>query len=78
MELKEAIRLRILELMKQHNTNPNKLALDCGLSRSSIATFLRFHRTIKIETITLICQTFNMSLSDFFNSSLFDDIEIKD
>lgn len=78
MDLKEAIRLRIKELIKENNTNANKLSLDCGLSRSTIRKFLKSNRSIKIETITLICQALNISLTEFFNSPLFDDIEVID
>ena len=79
MELNEAIRLRIIELIKQNKTNGNALALKCGISRSSINRFLnKKHKSIKIETITLIAQAFNITLQDFFNSSLFYDVEVID
>ena len=71
MELNKAIRLRIIELIKEYNTNPNRLSLSCGLSRSTIPKFLNNHRSIKIETITLICQSLNISIADFFDSPLF-------
>lgn len=66
MELNKAIRLQINELIKKSNTNPNRLSLACGLSRSTISKFLHNQRSIKIETITLICQSLNISISDFF------------
>lgn len=79
MELFEAIRLRILELIKIHDTNGNEVSLKSGIDCSTLNKFLKgTHKSIKIETITLICQTFNITLEDFFRSPLFNDIEVKD
>lgn len=79
MDLSEAMRLRIQELIAEYNTNGNKLALSSGFNRSNINRFLRKkNKSIKIESITLICQSFNISLKDFFDSTLFDDVEVID
>lgn len=79
MNLSEAMRLRIKNLMSENNVNGNQLALNSGIYRSTINKFLRGQcKTIKIETITLICQTLNITLKDFFDDKLFDDVEIED
>lgn len=79
MDLSEAMRLRIQELIDEYNTNGNRLALYSGFNRSNINRFLRKkNKTIKIESITLICQSLGISLKDFFDSKLFDDIEVND
>lgn len=79
MYLSEAIKLRIKNLIKNKNLTGNQLALDAGIARSTINKFLRGQsKTIKIETITLICQALNISLKDFFNDSLFDNVDIND
>ncbi len=79
MYLSEAIRKRIENLMKENKTNGNNLALNSGIDRSTINRFLRKqNKSIKIETITLICQSLNMTLKDFFDDKLFDDVEIND
>lgn len=77
MYLSKAIRLRIENLIASYNTNGNKLALSAGIDRSSVNRFLRgTNKTIKVETITLICQSFNISLKDFFDDELFNDVDI--
>ena len=79
MDLSEAMRLRIQELIAEYNTNGNKLALSSGFNRSNISKFLRKkHKIIKIESIALICQSLEISLKDFFDSKLFDDVEVND
>lgn len=79
MDLSDAIRIRIKELMKDNNINGNKLSLESGIDRSTINRFLRKeNKSIKIETITLICQALDISLKDFFDDNVFKDVEVKD
>mgnify|MGYP001853306007 FL=1 len=79
MYLSEAIRKRIENLIKENKTNGNNLALNSGIDRSTINRFLRKqNKSIKIETITLICQALNISLKDFFDDKMFDDVEVND
>ena len=79
MYLSDAMRIRINNLIQQNNLNGNKLALYSGMNRSNINRFLRGkNKTIKIESITLICQSLNISLKDFFDDELFNDVEIND
>lgn len=79
MDLSEAIRIRLKKLIDENNTNGNKLALSSGINRSNINRFLRNqNKSIKIESITLICQSLNISLKDFFDDKVFDDVEVND
>ena len=79
MILQDAIRQRLQELMSSNNLNGNKLSLNSGISRSCINKFLRKStKSIKIESIELICEALNITLADFFNAPIFRDIEVKD
>lgn len=79
MYLSDAIKLRITNLMKLNNMNGNKLALSAGIDRSTINRFLRNeNKSLKIETITLICQALNITLKDFFDDEIFNNVEIND
>ena len=79
MYLSEAIRIRLKKIIDENNTNGNKLALSSGMDRSNINRFLRKqNKSIKIESITLICQSLNISLKDFFDDKVFDDVEVND
>ena len=79
MDLSKAMRLRIKNLMTENKVNGNKLALSSGIDRDTINRFLRGqNKSIKIETITLICEALNISLKDFFDDKVFDDVEVND
>ena len=79
MYLSDAIRIRLKNLIAENKTNGNHLALIAGFDRSNINRFLRKeNKSIKIESITLICQALNISLKDFFDDKVFDDVEIND
>ena len=71
--------MRLKKLIDENNTNGNKLALSSGINRSNINRFLRKqNKSIKIESITLICQSLNISLKDFFDDEIFEDVEVND
>lgn len=76
MYLSDAIRKRLNNLMKENHLNTNKLALYSGMNRSNISRFLKKkNKTITIESITLICQSLNVSLKDFFYDAVFKDVD---
>ena len=79
MDLSKAMRLRIKNLMDENKLNGNKLSLSSGIDRSTINRFLKGkNKSIKLESITLICQSLNISLKEFFDDNVFDDIEVND
>ena len=79
MYLSDAIRKRLENLIEEYSTNGNRLALASGFNRSNINRFLRGqNKSIKIESIALICQALNITLKDFFEDKLFDDFEVDD
>ena len=79
MELSNAIRMRINNLIKDNNLNVSKLSTLAGISRSTLSKFLCGQRKyIRIDIIEYICEALNMKLSDFFNDEIFDDINVQD
>lgn len=79
MDLSEAIRIRINNLMKDNNLNVSKLSTLAGISRSTLSKFLSGKRKyIRIDIIEYICEAFNIKLTDFFNDELFNNINIQD
>ncbi|MGN1310377.1 MAG: helix-turn-helix domain-containing protein [Clostridia bacterium] len=79
MDLSKAMRLRIKSLMDANKVNGNKLALSSGINRSTVNRFLKGkNKSITIESITLICQSQNITLKDFFDDEVFDDVEVND
>lgn len=52
--------------MEENNISGNTLSLESGIDRLTINRFMRKeNKSIKIETITLICQALDISLKDF-------------
>ena len=73
MTLSEAIIKRINYLMKQKQIpNPYQLALKCGLDESVIRGVLSGRTTHPtIHTMFFIANCFDMTLSEFYNDTLF-------
>ena len=76
MTLAEALKRRIAELCAENNFTVNKLCTLSGLTHSTIASFLSSKTKVpKIDTIYYISLGFGLSLSEFFDSPLFDNID---
>lgn len=69
-----ALVLRITELLKEKNITRYKLAMDSGVSHSTLKNIM--HETVKdnlLSTTILIANGFGMSVSEFLDSPLFDE-----
>ena len=73
MHLNQSISKRITELMKEHKMTQYALSMKSGVPQSTLSTIIncRFE-SMKIRIIYEICEGFEISLSDFFNSPIFD------
>lgn len=79
MDLSQAVRIRITNLIKERNINVSKLSTMAGISRSTLSKFLSGKRKIiRLDIIEYICEGLNMKLKDFFDDPVFNNIEIKD
>ncbi len=79
MQLSEAVQKRIINLCEEHNITINKLATNSGLSYSTVfSIFYGKSKSPKLSTILHICEGFDIELTDFFDDSLFKDVEFED
>lgn len=79
MDLSQAVRIRIKNLIEERNINVSKLCTMAGISRSTLSKFLAGKRKIiRLDMIEYICEGLNIKLRDFFNDPVFDNIEIED
>ena len=77
MDLSQAVRIRINNLINERNLNVSKLSTLAGISRSTLSKFLAGKRKIiRLDMIEYICEGLNMKLKDFFNHPIFDNIEM--
>ena len=76
MQLSEALRLRIKQLLKENNMKVWDLCKATGIPCSTLSTFLTGKsKLLKINTILHICEGFNIQLKDFFSNVIFLDVE---
>ena len=76
MDIGEAVKDRILELCSQRNITVNRLATMSGVTQSTLNNIVsgRNHSTT-IATLKKICDGLDISITDFFSSELFKDLE---
>lgn len=71
-----AVRYRILELCGENNITVNKLAIICGITQSTLSNITSGrNNSATVSTIKKICDGLNITLKEFFDSKLFDDLE---
>ena len=75
MDFSDAIIERILELCQKKNMNVNMLATRAGINPSTIRSILKKRcNSPKADTIYYICIGFDISLKEFYNSPIFENI----
>ena len=69
----DAIRIRLKNLIREHNTNYNDLSIKSGLPRSTIKTFFYYKnaRSVTVYTLSMLCGGLGITLTDFFNDDIF-------
>lgn len=79
MNAKEAVARRILELCNERNLAVNALANIAGVSPSTIYSMLNSKsQNPGVVSLHKICYGFDMTLREFFNSDIFNDLEFVD
>lgn len=76
MNVKDAVKQRILSLCEAHNMTINKLALECGLTQSTLNSIVNSgSQNPTLVTVAKICAGLHISIREFFDDALFDDME---
>lgn len=77
MHLNQAVSLRIEELLKEREMTQYQLFSKSGVPKSTLSNLMHCsYDSVKLRIIHEICQGFEISLSDFFQSPLFDEINL--
>lgn len=75
MTLSEAIVKRILDLKNEKNISTNKLATLSGLAQPTVRDVLYgLSKAPKINTLLHICEGLNITLRDFFDDPIFENV----
>lgn len=79
MTLAQAIKIRLNELMKEHNLNGYRLSMKSGVSQTTISD-IKYCRNagINLRIIYELTQGLEISIAEFFDSPLFRDNNIVD
>lgn len=76
MRVSEAVRLRILDLCKQNDITLNKLSTICGITQSTLNNIISGRNsTTTVSTVQKICDGVEITISEFFSSPLFQNLE---
>ena len=72
-QLRPIISKRIKTLMKEHGLTQYALSMKSGVPQSTISTILNCtFDSMKVRIIYELCEGFEISLSEFFDSPLFE------
>ena len=76
MTIGEAVRERIVQLCNERNISINKLSDMSGVTQSTVNNIVskRNHSTT-VSTIKKLCDGLGITINDFFNSELFENLE---
>ncbi|MBR4100160.1 MAG: helix-turn-helix transcriptional regulator [Clostridia bacterium] len=76
MKIGNAVKQRIIELCKDNNITINKLATISGITQSTLNNITSDRNaSTTISTIKKICDGLEITIKDFFDSPLFDNLE---
>ena len=76
MDIGKAVCKRILELCTEHSITLNKLATISGITQSTLNNIVSGrNNSTTISTIKKICDGLDITIQEFFNSKLFDNLE---
>jgi len=74
VQLNEAVSKRLVELLTEQGMSQYQLYMKSGVPKSTIGNLINCtYPSMKLRVIHELCQGFEISLCDFFASSLFEE-----
>ena len=74
MQLNEAVSKRLSELLETKHMTPYQLYMKCGVPKSTIGNIINCtYPSVKLRVIHELCQGLSISITDFFQSGLFEE-----
>lgn len=78
MKVSKAIAWRIKNLCEEKDISINKLALDSGLTQSTLQSIMSGKsKNPTFLTVARVCDTLKIELKDFFDDEIFKNIDIE-
>ena len=76
MVIGEAVRERILELCRVRDISVNRLSFLSGVTQSTVNNIVSGrNKSATVSTVKKLCDGLDISIREFFASSLFDELE---
>ena len=76
MTIGEGCKARIIELCNERNITLNKLAIISGITQSTLNNIISGrNKSTTVSTIKKICDGMEISITEFFTSPIFDELE---
>ena len=77
MKLNQAVGLRLQQLLQENDMTPYQLSSRSGVPKSTISNLVHCaYDSVKLRIIHELCQGFSISISEFFASDLFDEVNL--
>lgn len=77
MKLNQAVSLRLQELLKERSMTQYQLFTKSGVPKSTIHNLIQCsYDSVKLRIIHELCQGFGISISEFFQSPLFEEVNL--
>ena len=78
LHLNQAVSQRLTELLEEHNMTPYQLFTKSGVPKSTIHNIIHCtYDSVKLRIIHELCQGFQISITEFFQSPLFDEVNLE-
>ena len=78
MQLNQAVSLRLQELLSQRNMTQYQLSTKSGVPKSTINNLVNCaYDSVKLRILHEICQGFEISIPVFFQSPLFEEVNLE-
>lgn len=78
MKVKEAIVLRFTEICRERKIKWNELATMSGVTPSTVYSMIKpTRKELSVITVKRLCDGLEITLMDFFNSPLFEDLDLE-
>lgn len=78
MQLNQAVSIRLSELLAQNDMTQYQLYIKSGVPKSTIHNLVNCaYDSVKLRIIHELCQGFQISIADFFDSPLFEETNLE-
>lgn len=78
LHLNEAVSMRITQLLNERNMTQYQLFAKSGVPKATLNNIIHCtYDSVKLRIIHEICQGFEISISEFFQSPLFDEVNLE-